>query len=219
MNKAENIVVYKDMGEVRYIQNSRARRLSIRISQLGEVSVTMPRRVSIRRAEAFLASKSPWILKKLSEINQLNHSLPDFKVGNFLNVHGTEIPILLQKGENSVEDAIWRILRETGQAYLPERVRMLAEKHGFEYSGVKIRKMKTRWGSCTAKNSINLNSWLMMLPEVLADYVILHELVHTIHRDHSRNFWNALDEVMGGSSKALRKALRKERIMLINTKN
>ena len=134
MNKAENIVFYKDMGEVKYIQNSRARRLSIRISQQGEVRVTMPRRVSIRRAEAFLVSKSPWILKKLSEINQLNHALPDFKVGSLLNVQGTEIPILLQKGENSVEDAIWRILGQKGQAYLPDRVRMLAERHGFQYN-------------------------------------------------------------------------------------
>ena len=105
---------------------------------------------------------------------------------------------------------------EGGQSYLPGRVRELAATHGFQISGMKIRKMKTRWGSCTARNSINLNSWLMMLPDHLVDYVILHELVHTIHRNHSAKFWEALDVITEGSSKRLRKELRKNRIMLID---
>ena len=66
------------------------------------------------------------------------------------------------------------------------------------------------------KNSITLNSWLMMLPDYISDYVILHELVHIRHRDHSKKFWEALDLVTGGSSKMLRKELRGQRIMLIN---
>ena len=127
--------------------------------------------------------------------------------------------MVLQGEEKSVEDAIWRILLEEGKTYLPGRVKELAFAHNFEVTGVKIRKMKTRWGSCTIKNSINLNSWLMMLPDHLMDYVILHELTHTRHRDHSKKFWEALDQVTEGTSKMLRKELRTQRIMLINSEN
>jgi len=73
--------------------------------------------------------------------------------------------------------------------------------------------MYTRWGSCTVKRSINLNSWLVMLPEHLSDYVILHELVHTRFPDHSIKFWKELDAVTGGQSKMLRRELRSKQIM------
>jgi predicted metal-dependent hydrolase len=73
--------------------------------------------------------------------------------------------------------------------------------------------MKTRWGSCTAGKGINLNSWLVMLPEYLSDYVILHELVHTKIPDHSSRFWEELDGITGGQSKKYRKELRSQQIM------
>ena len=216
MNKSENIINYLEFGDVRYVYNKRARNLSIRINQQGEIRVTIPRYVSQRRAESFLMTKKGWIITKLSEINQLADSGQKLQEGDVLNVRGKSIPIVLQKDQKSVEDAIWRILKKEAHAYLPHRVEELASKHDFEITGVKIRKMKSRWGSCTMKNSINLNSWLMMLPDHLVDYVILHELVHIRHRDHSKKFWEALDLLTGGSPKKLRKELRDQRIMLIN---
>ncbi len=219
MNKSENIVYYREMGNVRYVYNRRAKNLSIRINQQGEIMVTIPRYVSFKRAEAFLASKKQWIIRKISELKQLEDTRQELNEGDLLSVREKSIPIVLQKDGERIEDAIWRILLEEGRAYLPERVATLAALYGFKVSGVKIRKMKTRWGSCTVKNSINLNSWLMMLPDHLVDYVILHELVHTIHRDHSMKFWEALDNITGGSSKDLRREIRSQRIMLINSKN
>jgi predicted metal-dependent hydrolase len=125
----------------------------------------------------------------------------------------------LENGVANVEEAIWRILLKEGKSYLPGRVRELAGANGFKITGIKVRQMKTRWGSCTAKNSINLNSWLMMLPDHLVDYVILHELVHTIHRNHSPAFWETLDKLTPGDSKQLRKELRQNRIMSIDPEN
>jgi predicted metal-dependent hydrolase len=117
---------------------------------------------------------------------------------------------------DGTEEAIWRILQVEALAYLPGRVEALAQKHGFRISGVKIRRMKTRWGSCSAKNGINLNSWLVMLPDHLSDYVILHELVHTGYKDHSAGFWESLDMLTGGHSKRLRKELRRQQIMSVD---
>lgn len=215
MNKRENIAYYREIGEVKYVQNRRAKNLSIRINRQGKLRVTVPAYVSMKRAEAFLMTRKEWVLAKLQEIM---HAAEPFRLpvaGDRVDIRGKEVEVILQRGEQSGEEALWRILRKEAGDYLPERLQVLADKHGLNYSGVKIRQMKTRWGSCTAKNSINLNSWLMMLPDHLSDYVILHELVHTRHRDHSRRFWDALDQTTEGRSKALRKELKEQRIMLI----
>ena len=79
--------------------------------------------------------------------------------------------------------------------YLPDKVKSLADKFGFKYNELALKNIKSRWGSCSRKNNINLSIHLMRLPDHLIDYVILHELVHTVHHNHSARFWNLLDEV------------------------
>jgi len=215
MNKRENIAYYREIGEVKYVQNRRAKNLSIRINQQGELRVTIPAYVSMKRGEAFLMSRKEWVLAKLREIN---HAAGQFRhpvEGDVVVIRGKEVEIRLQRNEESGEAALWRILLNEARLYLPERVKVLADKHGLKYTGLKIRQMRTRWGSCTTKSSINLNSWLMMLPDHLSDYVILHELVHTLHRDHSKRFWDTLDQTTEGRSKALRKELKEQRIMAL----
>jgi len=213
MDKGENIVKYREIGEVRYVKNRRAKHLSIRINQQGEIRVTIPRNVSVKRAEAFLLTRRSWIQLKLGEIN---HAAGQFRLpeeGDMVNIRGKQVHITLQGKEQRGEEALWRVLLQEARLYLPERVSLLAEAHGLKYTGLKIRRMKSRWGSCTAKNSINLNSWLMMLPEHLSDYIILHELIHTLHRNHSQAFWDRLDQHTLGTSKKLRKELKEYRIM------
>jgi len=215
MNKRENIIYYRDIGAVCFVKNRRARNLSVRINQKGELRVTVPGYVSMRQAEAFLIHKKHWIDAKLKEINLAAARFKSPEAGDKVNIRGSQIQLVLQENENSAEEALWRILLMEARAYLPDRVSTLAATHGLKYSGLKIRRMKSRWGSCTAKNGINLNSWLMMIPESLSDYVILHELVHTLHRDHSRKFWDALDQFTEGSSLTLRKELKGHRIMVL----
>ena len=213
MKKIENIIIDRNIGPVIYSRNRRAKNISIRINRRGEVRVTVPRFVTRRQADAFLAQKKGWVLGKLREIRSQQETERMPEAGEFLQVRGKMIPIVLKDGHQNAEDAIWEILLKEAKACLPGRVREMAIRHGFRYREVKIRKMKSRWGSCSGKNNINLNSWLVMLPDHLCDYVILHELVHTRHRDHSERFWKALDQVTDGSSRALRKELRGQRIM------
>ena len=219
MKKTQNNVYYSGIGEVLYVRNPRARNFSIRINPQGEVRVTVPGRVSWVRAEAFFLSRQEWVLKKLEQIRSMDckGSLP--AEGEMLRVRGQEYPVEMKEGETGSEEAIWRILRKEALEYLPGRVEKLADKHGYKISGLKIRKMKSRWGSCTARKSINLNSWLMMIPESLSDYVILHELAHTRYPDHGRHFWKEVDRTTGGLSGQYRKELRKHRIMCISQEN
>jgi len=213
MQKSQNILHYKGLGDVSYVRSQRARKLSIRINQRGEVRVSIPRLLSQKQAERFFLSRKDWVLKQL---NAMNHTdcrggLP--QAGGTLEIRGKTYLLNLLQNEDNIETAIWRVLHEEARLYLPGRVRELSEEHGYKISGLKIRKMLTRWGSCTSRKSINLNSWLVMLPEYLSDYVILHELVHTKIPDHSPGFWKKLDELTGGHSKLFKKELRSHRIM------
>lgn len=213
MQKSQNILNYKGIGEVSYVRNTRARNLAIRINQRGEVRVTVPRFASQRQAERFFLSKQQWVLKRLNGLNSKNCSQTLPGEGGLIQVRGRSFTVNRLNAGETIEAAIWRILQKEALMYLPGRVSELSEKFGFKTSGLKIRKMRSRWGSCTAGKSINLNSWLVMLPAHLSDYVILHELVHTRFPDHSRRFWEELDSVTGGDSKKLRRELRSKQIM------
>ena len=93
------------------------------------------------------------------------------------------------------------------------RVAALAELHGFKYSKAAFRRVSSRWGSCSAQGGISLAVTLPLLPVELSDYVVLHELTHTVHFDHSSAFWQRLDACCNGRSEELRdrlKALRPE---------
>ncbi len=209
----ENIATYVEIGEVKYVHSSRARNMSIRINQQGEVRVTIPRYVSRKMAERFLMAKKQWVLRKISDIQSAEDQSQKPITGSVLKVRGKEIVLTPNRNESSADEALWRILLREARAYLPGRMAILASEYGYSYTDLKIRKMKTRWGSCTARNSINLNSWLVMLPDHLSDYVILHELAHTQYKDHGRRFWAELDRITGQRAKPLQKELRDYRIM------
>jgi predicted metal-dependent hydrolase len=97
--------------------------------------------------------------------------------------------------------------RNRARRRLIERLNELARRHGFAYNRVFVKNQKTRWGSCSAANNINLNVNLLHLPDELRDYVMLHELVHTRHKNHSKAFWAALDRLVG-DGKRLQRQLR-----------
>jgi predicted metal-dependent hydrolase len=109
-------------------------------------------------------------------------------------------------------------LRALAKQYLPVEMQRLAQEHGFRYQQVKIRKSKTRWGSCSSKGIINLSFYLMLLPKHLIEYVLLHELCHTAVMNHSADFWGLLDRHTEGRSKGLRKELRQYHIPDLSAK-
>jgi predicted metal-dependent hydrolase len=94
---------------------------------------------------------------------------------------------------------------------LVDRLRELAARHGFLFNKVMVKNQRTLWGSCSHRDNINLNVNLLRLPDELRDYVILHELVHTRHKNHSRAFWRELDRFVG-DAKSLQRDLRQFRL-------
>ncbi len=99
-------------------------------------------------------------------------------------------------------------LKWEAKKILPEKTSALAQKNGLSYSEVRISSATTRWGSCSDKRVISLSLYLMLLPERLIDYVILHELAHTVEMNHSPKFWKLLDRLCGCDSKKIGTELR-----------
>jgi predicted metal-dependent hydrolase len=98
-----------------------------------------------------------------------------------------------------IRRAVIEAWRTEAKSHLPQRVKELANKFGFKYKRLTVKNAKTRWGSCSADNNINLNLQLMRLPDTLIDYVILHELCHTIHKNHQSIYWKTLEKILPGA--------------------
>jgi predicted metal-dependent hydrolase len=180
------------LGPVIFAQSRRAKRISISIRPFRPVRVAFPPRISRRRAQAFLQENLHWAQKNLDYVRKIE-----------------------QEHETTLDDTP-PIPQTQAKAMLKNRLQALAQQHGFTYNRVAVRNQKTRWGSCSHLNNINLNINLVALTPDLMDYVILHELVHTRIKNHSKKFWAELDRVVGGKGRAkdLDKRLGRHRLGL-----
>ena len=110
--------------------------------------------------------------------------------------------------QDAIRKGIEQAWRTEAQADLPQRTARLAGQLGFRCGAVTVRNARTRWGSCSARDDISLSIHLMKLPDELIDYVIIHELCHTIHKNHGPKFHKLLDRLTGGHHLELRRRLK-----------
>lgn len=183
------VIRHPTVGEVTLCPSPRARRISISVRVSGEVRLTFPQRMSAKRAQAFLDEKSDWVLAARERMARKRAALP---------------PSLPPDEQKARIEALRRAAKED----LPPRIARLSAATGLKYEKLSIRASRTKWGSCSGSNHISLSLFLMTLPEVLRDFVILHELCHTVHHNHSPRFHALLDRLTGGREKELNRALR-----------
>lgn len=161
----------------------RLRRMTLRVKPSWEILVRASVSISEKAIEKFVTDNQSWIEKQKKS-------------------HQTMRPFAHEELEE------FRIL---AKSYLPHRTMELALELGFSYRSVSCRHQKSRWGSCSHRNDISLNIELMRLPEKLRDYIIVHELTHTLHKHHQDTFWAYLEKVLPGAGE-LDKQMRKWRI-------
>jgi len=172
------------LGEIVLSCSRRARRISLSVRAAGAVRLSYPAGVAQARALAFLESKIDWLQHTRQRLAARAAAHP------------------------APEACDIEALRRAAKAQLPARVAELARLHGFRYGRVTIRASRTKWGSCTGENNLSLSLFLMILPPHLRDFVLLHELCHTVRHDHSPRFHALLDRLTGGKEKLLSRELR-----------
>lgn len=237
---SDRLIHIDGVGEILFKHSSRARHLGISVRPFLGARVSIPIGMSYNSAVRLVSEKKEWIihhLKKMREFEKQQTIFNEYS-GYCTNHHKLElrksdrknISVRLSKGkinvtypaelntntkeiQSAIRTGIERALKIEAKQYLPDKVKVLSAKFGLEYTKLTLKNIKSRWGSCSRKNNINLSIHLMRLPEHLIDYVVLHELVHTVHHNHSARFWSKLDEVTNGA-KNLDKELKKYRIAI-----
>ncbi|MDR2938497.1 MAG: M48 family metallopeptidase [Prevotellaceae bacterium] len=177
--QGKRTLLHKELGEIVFtkVKYSRSLRISLRPGK--PVSVTMPTYVSYAEADKLVLEKLDWIKEEQVKLKETQAQRRTF-----------------------TEEEIAR-LRAQAKQFLPARVAFLAQKFGFGYNKITVKDIHSRWGSCSSLNNLNFSIYLMDLPDDLVDYVILHELCHTVHRNHGVHFWELLDACTGGKARQL----------------
>jgi hypothetical protein len=172
-----------------FIRHPRARRYVIRVRPDGSVRVTVPRWGSRRHAELFAEQQRPWIERQRA------------------HVRASAPPRLTYTAEAVKE------LRRQAARELPAHLLRLAALHGLQVSRISVRNQRSRWGSCSPSGHICLNWRLVLMPDEVREYVLVHELMHLRRLDHSRHFWRLVAHACPGYERA-RRWLRENRYLL-----
>lgn len=216
-----NNIQFKDL-EIAHISKKTLKNSYISISKEAEITIKTPK-VSQRFLLALLNEKESWIRKKLAEVNKyppLKVKLDDEIIlfGEIYSMDSPEAFTLRKKLEKTKVDSIQNTLRhyntfykECASTHISPRVEYFSEIMDFPYSEIKFRKMKSRWGSCSSKKVLTFNTELIKIKKELIDYVVVHELAHLKHMNHSRAFHDLVDKYLP-ESKNYRKELKNIKI-------
>lgn len=166
--------IYEDpeIGPVVFRKTVRGRNISIRVHPVKGVSVSVPYIVPYAAARIFFEARRGWILETMARQKE-----------KFRDIQPPSVAEIEQ-------------MRRQAKKQLPPRLEELAARYGFTYNRVTIKHNATNWGSCSSKANINLNLKIVGLPAALQDYVLLHELCHLRHHDHSHAFHLLLEHVL-----------------------
>lgn len=223
------------LGNIEVCKHHNSKKLAIKLKP-GEIpKVIIPKLMTFEMGFKFALEKEDWILKhtlllnktepiklfdetagyntRFQNISIAKHPKPIIQIKKNNNEVTIYIPetedVHATKIQDSIKNIIIEILRMEAKKHLSPRIIELAKIYDFSFNKVYIKNLKSRWGSCSAQNNINLNLHLIRLPEYLSDFIILHELCHTIHKNHGLHFHDLLNKITGGNEKPLNKELKK----------
>ncbi|MDR2138134.1 MAG: M48 family metallopeptidase [Tannerella sp.] len=224
-----------DLGAVILRHNPRARHYSLRIRN-GQVVGIIPQQGSEEEMLAFLDRCRQRLLQRLhagtpplrwDESTHLQtctfrvHVFRTSRSNFYANLRDGVLHIACPEDTDFEREQVRQLLRtlftkalrHEAERMLPRRLQMLAARHSFHYAGATVRNTQSRWGSCSSQQRISLSLSLMLLPEHLIDYVLLHELCHTVEMNHGERFWRLLDKVTGNRAQRLRRELKAYRML------
>lgn len=220
------------VGDIILKRRKGSKGVSIVIKPSNQVVVTFPMGYPLSQVKWLVENRRNWIAKTQeknrakepvqpigSGFKTREHELqliPSMVQTTKVKIEGKKLavthPFHLNTDDTQFQEVLKGIIAETyrmeAQTLLPQRVELLAKQHNLTYNTVRIKNITSRWGSCSIKGNINLSIYLMKLPNHLIDYVILHELAHRVHMNHSNEFWSFLDGLVSSNAKLLSKELK-----------
>ena len=202
-------VTDEEFGTITVRRSARATQVRLRVAPDGSLRASMPVYAPMFLLKRLIKSSRPQLRK------MLEHSLPQTEyhdgqqigkshtlivrsatrlaVGRSKQHITVDLPPTLALNSPEVvkklREVVISALRLEAKSYLPKRLQYLANQHGFVYDKVRFSHASSRWGSCSSSGTISLNIALMKLPFELIDYVVIHELAHTVEMNHSEAFW------------------------------
>jgi predicted metal-dependent hydrolase len=199
-------------------RSDRARRLRIVVAPTG-VEVVLPRRMALKHAEEFVAEKARWIERTLRQYRDAELALPQARLedGGEIPYLGATMPIrvkvepwrtrpgvssragvlhvgVMEPGEQAVRDALTRWYRRQARIEIGERLDWATLRAGSTYTKLQIRDPSSRWASCSSSGAMSFSWRLLLAPEPVLAYVVEHEVAHLDVMDHSKRFWNLVEQ-------------------------
>lgn len=197
----------------------RAKSIKLSLEADGTLIVSSPKRTSINRIEKFIKEKESWIKAQQKKIKENSfHVVTNDRVWLFgqpldkkvivtpnkkgvkfeIKQEGKTLIIQTTNCNNSkksqLSEKLNKFLKAKARAYFEPKTKHLSKKMSVDYNRIYLREQKTRWGSCSSKKNLNFNWRLVHFETLLIDYVIIHELAHLRHRNHSAEFWELVNQ-------------------------
>lgn len=201
-----------DIGQVNITKRRGMKNMRVSVKHDGLVQITMPKWAPYSFGEMFARRHIQWIKthrKIRSKITLKNGNIIGksavlnieksskertiVKVSKDLIYVSTPLKILDPKLQETLQKACEKSLKLQANDYLKIRLDELSHRHKLKYRNLSIKKLRSRWGSCSAQKNISLSIYMMQLPDELIDYVLVHELIHTKHLNHGKDFWDAFE--------------------------
>lgn len=197
------------------IIRSKRKSIGLEITQDALLVVRAPYLTSLKNIQKIVAEKQVWIQKKKLKLRQkaLESKPKQFACGEKFWYLGQEYelqidekfkaPLILQgvfklskRYQNNAKSVMTNWYKRMARKKIGERVRFYYALTGLQYNKIKINSAKTRWGSCTYEGNLNFTWRLVMAPEVVLDYVVVHEMVHLEEKNHAKLFWQKVEKIM-----------------------
>lgn len=212
-------IIDEEFGVITYRRSPQARFVRIRVADDGSIRASLPKRAPLYMVKELVDSSRLEIRKLIGEQKAKQVTYADgMSVGHShrLHIEYADIPLPHKKvsgqallitlpysyrddggrAHTFISSQVKAALKREAKAYLPRRLRYLADIYGFEYERERFGNQRGRWGSCSSHGTISLNVALMNLPHELIDYVLVHELAHTRQMNHSADFWEIVENCM-----------------------
>lgn len=226
----KRIIYDSEFDRIIIYSRSNARNITMRVKPDG-LYVTVPPYTKSAAIQKAIAQYRVVLRESYNKIHRQQQITPDFRIDaecfklklaernskNFtLHYGASEVTLYYPYGcdfsskevQATIKNGIVRALKHNAMQLLPPVLELLAQRFNMKYRKVKVNGARKRWGSCSAAGTINLSCYLILLPPHLSDYVMLHELAHTVEMNHGERFWKLLDDMTDGNALRLRKELR-----------